>query len=219
MKTVYKRKLKRAGLSAVILCLTLSMLLLSGCGTDKPAPTEQPLAETVELTPSPEAEAVPEATPVVEADKPADNSEPESVLPPQEESEPNGTEYAPVEEQGSEIVTPYITLYCPEDWGGDIVVRQYEESGEYRISFKTDIGGVTAELFTLIISPNEMAEGFPFGLLKDANGVYYVFAAMNEQGPDATWNQSEYALFCSMQERVNDFIMQFHEDARFSSGR
>jgi hypothetical protein len=41
---------------------------------------------------------------------------------------------------------------------------------------------------------------------------------MNEQDPE-DWSAEGYQQICQLQERVNDFIIQFHEDARFTPKR
>lgn len=144
---------------------------------------------------------------------------PTETTAPTEPSVANGMEFAPQENTGIAVETPYITLYYPEEWQGIVTVEQTEAEGGQMLTFHTPIGETDTVLFSLIFSGAETAEGFPLGALTQENGeVVYVFAAMNETIPE-TWSEEEINQFSSMQERVNDLIMQLHEDPRFDSGR
>lgn len=131
----------------------------------------------------------------------------------------NGIEFVPQENTGIAVETPYITLYYPEEWQGLVSVEQTEAEGGQRLAFRTKIAQADTELFSLIFSGNDTAEGFLLGALTQENGeVVHVFAAMNEQIPE-TWSEEEISQFSSMQERVNDLIMQLNEAPGFDSGR
>lgn len=136
-----------------------------------------------------------------------------------EPSAANGMEFAPVEEAGVALVTPYITLYCPEEWQDTVKVDQQETETALSLTFHTPMGEGNAVLFSLIFSKENTAEGFLLGSLTEAaDGPIYVFAAMNETVPEGLSGE-ETARFGSMQERVNDLIMQLHEAPGFESGR
>ena len=131
----------------------------------------------------------------------------------------NGMEFAPVEEVGVALVTPYITLYCPEEWQETVKVDKQETETGLTLTFHTPMGEGNVVLFSLIFSKADTAEGFLLGSLTDAaDGPVYVFAAMNETVPEGLSGE-EATRFGSMQERVNDLIMQLHEAPGFESGR
>lgn len=198
--------------AALLLAVMMTALLLTGCGA-KPAPA-------AEATPAPAAEAAEEVSGESEAE-PAAEAEPEATPEPTPEPTPtplpNGSEFM-TETVGEAVETPYITLYCPEDWAGIVDAEHRTEDGMYKLSFSTYFSGKKAELFTLMMGESDTAEGFPLGMLKEDSGTTYIFIAMNEQD-SSEWSPEDYGKLCSMQERVNDLIMQFHEDERFDSGR
>ena len=131
----------------------------------------------------------------------------------------NGMEFAPQEDPGIAVETPYITLYYPQEWQGIVTAEQTETAGGKKLSFHTTIEEADTVLFSLIFSSEETAEGFPMGVLKQENGeAVNVFVVMNEATPE-TWSEDAFNQFSAMQERVNDLIMQLHEDPRFDSGR
>lgn len=181
-----------------LLTAVAAVLVLAGCGgaqTEQTQPvTEEETVAAVETTMAAETEA------------------------PTEPSIADGMEFAQ-EAEGLAISTPYITLYYPEEWEGLVEIEQRDTAESHTVTFRTNIAGEDTELFSLILGTSETAEGFPLGMLNDETaGTVYAFAAMNEETPEA-WSEEAYAQFCSMQERVNDLIMQLHEDERFSSGR
>ena len=130
----------------------------------------------------------------------------------------NGAEFAPVEIAGIAAQTPYVTLYYPEEWEGLVTVKATKADPEYRMDFHTEVSGKDIVLFGLIFSTAETAEGFALGSLTQQSGeAVYVFAAMNEELPE-TWSEEEIDQFSSMQERINDLIMQLNETPGFSRG-
>lgn len=177
----------------------LLALMLTGCGEQAPAETTVPIElETAVAT---ETIVTTEASVATEP------------------SIADGMEFAPQENTGIAVDTPYITLHYPEEWQGIVTAEQTEAAGGQMLTFRTTIGEADAVLFSLIFSGAETAEGFPLGVLTQENGDdVHVFAAMNETIPE-TWSEEEINQFGSMQERVNDLIMQLNEDPRFDSGR
>lgn len=185
-----KKKQKLAAVMAAV-------LLLSGCGGE-------PAETTAATQPAPDTRPT-EAAAVTTA--------------PTEPSIADGMEFAPTEAPGIAVDTPYITLYCPEEWRDAVKVDQKEENGTYTVTFHTTVADMDTVLFSVIFSAGETVEGFPLGTLEDGDaGTVSVYAAMNEELPE-TWGDEEITQFGAMQERVNDLIMQLHEDSRFDSGR
>lgn len=196
----YGNKIRR--MTALLTAVT-AVLVLAGCGGGQAEQTET-AAAAAETTAAVVTEASAEVV--------------ESTKEPTEPSIADGMEFAE-ETTGPAIVTPYITLYIPEEWEGVVEADQQDAGETHTVTFRTDIAGEDTVLFSLILGSSETAEGFPLGLIRDETaGTIYVFAAMNEEIPES-WSEDAYDQFCSMQERVNDLIMQLHEDVRFSSGR
>lgn len=149
----------------------------------------------------------------------AEPAAPAETAAPTEPPLANGEEFAPVEIEGIAVDTPYVTLYYPEEWQGLVTVKALKAAPEYRVEFHTEVAGSDIVLFGLIFSTAETAEGFPLGSLTQQSGeAVYVFAAMNEELPE-TWSEEEIDQFSSMQERINDLIMQLNETPGFDTGR
>lgn len=141
------------------------------------------------------------------------------------QNDPTPTETAgiqtepPVEETtGIPMDTPYMTFTYPQEWEGKVEAVQTTEGRNSVISFKTEISGKEVVLFSVILG-QDAAEGYLLGQLQDeVYGVINVYSAMNEIDP-TDWTEKEYSEICALQERVNDIIVQFQEDPRFSSGK
>ena len=114
---------------------------------------------------------------------------------------------------GKPVETPYITLYCPEDWADAVEHEVVEQGKNYVMVFRLTTVENPVLLFSLTVGP-EQAEGYYLGVLKDESADYHVYSHMNEQNPE-DWSVEDYAEICHQQERVNDLILQLHEDARF----
>lgn len=125
----------------------------------------------------------------------------------------------PVEEtSGIPMDTPYMTFTYPQEWEGKVEAVQTTEGRNSVISFKTEISGKEVVLFSVILG-QDAAEGYLLGQLHDENqGVINVYSRVTDIDP-ADWSEAEYNEICSLQERVNDIIVQFQEDPRFSSGK
>ena len=203
--------MKKLKVGLTILTVFAMLFALAGCGggSGKEEKLELP-DESIGGTIEPERETISEDA----------GFDPEMTEEPTvEESIADGMEFAPEETQGVAMDTPYITLYYPEEWDGLVTTELKTEGETQRLTIRTEIGGKGVELFSLIMGPVEMAEGFPLGTLNhETAGTIQVFAAMNEQMPEG-WTDDEVAQFGAMQERVNDLIMQLHEDPRFDAGR
>ena len=146
--------------------LMAAMLLLAGCGGENAA----------------ESAAVTEAVSIAATESAAaETTEAEETV---EESIANGMEFAPAETPGIAVQTPYITLYCPEEWQDTVKVDQKEENGTCTATFHTAVANTDAVLFSVVFSTGGTAEGFPLGSLAHETGTIYVFVAMNETVPE-----------------------------------
>lgn len=126
-----------------------------------------------------------------------------------------GTEPEVVEE----IPLQLIELDYPGELKDRVVVDTQEDENGVYIVFTTDVSGKTFELFSFRLTRTEDVDGYLMGTLEDPQkGTFYV--AMNVVEPIAEeWSEEEYNEICSLQERVNDIIVQFYEDARFVPSR
>ena len=94
-----------------------------------------------------------------------------------------------------------------------------EDGGNVKVTFRTEISGKEVVLFTVVMGPDVVEEGYLLGQLMDPQeGAINVYSIMNEMAPEG-WTEEEYSRICTMQERVNEIIVQFYEDERFVSSR
>lgn len=120
---------------------------------------------------------------------------------------------APAETLGIAVENDYMTFYYPQEWDGKVEEVRGGEGEECIVTFRTEISGKEVVLFSIVMTPGE-AEGYLLGDLVENGSRIHVYSVMNEvNGED--WSESEYAEICSLQERVNDIIVQFYEDGRF----
>jgi len=124
----------------------------------------------------------------------------------------------PTQDMGLAIDGRWITLYLPRELEGVIVPVRRETDGGVAFSFTTQLGTKNLELFSLDLSTREL-EGYRLGTLKGtSDGDIYVYTSVHEQ-PAQAWSQEEYARIDALQQRINDLIAQFYEDARFQAAR
>ena len=109
--------------------------------------------------------------------------------------------------------------YTPEELAQQLEIKVEEEGSRADIRFLGQVDGKAVELFSFALNSDAEAEGYVLGTLQDPqHGEIYVVMHMNEQDPE-DWSAEGYQQICQRQERVNDFIIQFHEDARFTPKR
>ncbi|MBR0446424.1 MAG: hypothetical protein IIX23_03910 [Oscillospiraceae bacterium] len=122
------------------------------------------------------------------------------------------------EDSGIPFTTEYIILSYPSELE-DMVSIRYEplEDGQM-ILFTTDFTGEELELFRFYISRSP-TEGYPLGTLTDAQYGEMTVCVEVKEYSSGSWTPEEYAKLGAMQERVNDIIVQFHEDPRFVAAR
>ena len=117
--------------------------------------------------------------------------------------------------QENEIPTRYITLEIPEDLQEVFTVKTTEAEGSTQVTFSGVIEGQELHLFAFVFTKEETGD-YILGVLTDeAEGNINVVMNMNEQNPE-DWSDETYKEIGALQERVNDFILQFYEDPRFT---
>ena len=121
---------------------------------------------------------------------------------------------APEETLGLPVETPYLTFHYPAEWENSVEVASQTESGRSCTVFCTELSGKKVELFSVILSPEE-ENGYLLGRLKAQDGSFVnVYTCVNELEA-AVWSEEDYAMLCTMQERVNDIIAQIYENSAF----
>lgn len=119
------------------------------------------------------------------------------------------------EDPGIPLVTKYIVLSYPTELA-DLVSISYEEIPDGQlIIFTTDFTGETLELFRFSISKSG-TDGHLLGVLKDETAGELLVCVEVKTYNSGNWTPEVYAQLNAMQERVNDIIVQFHEDPRFA---
>ena len=119
------------------------------------------------------------------------------------------------EETGVAVVTKYMRFAYPEDLKETLIVREEESETRFCVTFSMIAAEQEVELFAIILSETE-EEGYKLGYLQDETyGTVIVTTRINEQSPN-DWPEEEFARINSMQERINDILVQFYEDPRFS---
>lgn len=137
------------------------------------------------------------------------------TLPPDPTSTSGGNE-VPEEDAGVPFATKYIVLSYPSELEDQVSIQYEELTDGQTIIFTTDLTGEELELFRFSISKSG-TEGYEIGILKDAEaGELYVCMNVKEYS-SGNWTPEEYAKLIAMQERVNDIIIQFHADPRFTA--
>lgn len=124
---------------------------------------------------------------------------------------------APEETLGIAVDNAYMTFYYPQEWEGKVEEVRTEDGENCTITFQTEISGKEVVLFSIVIGPGE-SEGYLLGWLKEGEKQINVYSEMNEMDPEG-WSEEAYNEICSLQERVNDIIVQFFEDERFVPNR
>lgn len=122
------------------------------------------------------------------------------------------------EDAGVPLVTEYIILSYPSELE-DMVSIAYEELPDgQEIIFTTEFTGEKLELFRFSISKSG-TEGYELGVLNDEQAGELTVCVDVKDYSSGNWNPEDYAKLLAMQDRVNDIIIQFHEDPRFTSAR
>lgn len=118
------------------------------------------------------------------------------------------------EETGVALVTKYMRFAYPEDLKDVLIVTEEETEARFCATFSMIAAEQEVELFAIILSETE-EEGYKLGYLEDETyGTVIITTRINEQSPN-DWPEEEFARINSMQERINDILVQFYEDPRF----
>ena len=119
-----------------------------------------------------------------------------------------------VENPGQETVaedavlhTPYGELSFPGMWTDRVTHEIVEDGADLRIVFRSALEGAEIELFTLCYG-TVPEEGFVMGHMSDGTAVSVV---MNTIDPDSAWSEETINTLYSLQESVNDLLVQLQE--------
>lgn len=122
------------------------------------------------------------------------------------------------EAQSLPLATKHIILTYPAELEGDVTVSYEEMNDGQKVTFTTNIAGEELELFHFSITTSG-DDGYFLGTLEDKKaGSLMVYTHVPEY-ENGSWKPEDYNKISSMQERVNDIIVQFYEDARFVPNR
>ncbi len=122
------------------------------------------------------------------------------------------------EDSGVPLVTEYIILSYPSELE-DMVSIEYEDLPDGQsIIFTTEFTGESLELFRFSLSKSG-ADGHELGVLNDEQAGELIVCVDVRDYSSGSWTPEEYAKLLAMQDRVNDIIIQFHEDPRFTPAR
>ena len=114
------------------------------------------------------------------------------------------------------LPTKYIVLSYPAEIQEDVKVSYEETADGQKIIFTTDFTGEELELFRFIISKSEN-EGYLLGTLEDEQaGSLFVCVNVCEYS-NGNLDVDVFTKLNDLQAYVNDIILQFHEDSRFTA--
>lgn len=123
----------------------------------------------------------------------------------------------PEETKGIEVQTEYFTFHYPKEWLYKVEEIHTKEGNNSVTTFQTKISGRDVVLFSIILGPDE-ADSFLLGWLVTNDNTVNVYTSVNDM-PAEIWSKEEYDEICSLQERINEIIIQFYEDERFVPNR
>ena len=195
-------RLKYKNILSILLAATVMVVSAACAKPEETTPSTEPSSSTVSSSSS----SVSSSTP------PLSSSSEEPVSSSSRELLPGEPEYI---DPGIELETKHITFYYPEELAQDLIIRETTEDGIQRIRFSGMFGGEELELFSILFGPPG-PEDFALGVIHDEEaGEAEVSIRMNVQNAE-DWSAEDFARINALQERVNDFIIQFYEDPRFS---
>lgn len=127
---------------------------------------------------------------------------------------PTPEEAAAAEEATVPLPTEYIVLSYPAELEDDVTVHSESIDGGQVVRFTTDFTGEELLLFSFSISSSG-DDGYMIGTLTDEQAGELLVCMNVEEYDNGNWKPEDYNKLNAMQERVNDIIIQFHEDPRF----
>ena len=137
--------------------------------------------------------------------------EPETTVP----TEPEPITEEITEDPGIPLVTQYMVLSYPSELE-DMVKIEYEDLQDgQQILFTTEFTGEKLELFRFSISKSG-TDGYRLGVLSHEEAGELLVCVDVKEYSSGSWTPEVFAKLNAMQERVNDIIVQFYEDPRFS---
>lgn len=117
------------------------------------------------------------------------------------------------------ISNPYMELICPAELKDQVSMETTQLEDGIAVAFSGVFDGKELELFVISLTKEEPADCYILGELQDTkDGNLCVAMHMNEIQTEE-WSEDLYNEICALQERVNDFIIQFYEDERFVPNR
>lgn len=120
------------------------------------------------------------------------------------------------EDPGIPLDGRWTTLFLPRDLEHTVTPVRAETDTGVVLRFMARVGEKDLELFSVELS-RQPKEGYQLGILHDTlDGDIYVYTSVNEQ-PAQAWSQEELSGIEALQQRINDLISQFYEDARFQA--
>lgn len=163
-----------------IMCVTLSGMLLMGCGV------EDSNSSSASLNNTSGENATDNNTEMINNDKEETSSAVEA------------------ESEEIKIETAYGTLYYPKQWEDFVSIEQNEEDDKIVVSFAATISDTSYPLFEVTIGGNE---GTSVGEITDSEGTkrtVYMQAGELEEDPNLT--ETEQKRLYAMQEDLNYVI-------------
>lgn len=112
------------------------------------------------------------------------------------------------------LATKYIVLSYPAELEDDVTVAYEDVKDGQKITFTTNIAGEELELFHFSISASG-DDGYLLGTLEDETAGSLLVCMNVQEYANGNWKPEDYNKINSMQERVNDIIVQFYADPRF----
>lgn len=145
-------------------------------------------------------------------------SEPTGTTTTEDVTEPAGDQedFEETEPKAVPLPTQYIVLSYPVELEGDVQVHCEELEDGQLIRFTTNFTGEELQLFSFSISASG-DDGFPIGVLEDEKDGSLVVCVNVEDYSDGNLKPEDFNKINAMQERVNDIIVQFYDDSRFTS--
>lgn len=108
-----------------------------------------------------------------------------------------------------EIETPVGTLLFPEEWAGEVQMKDTSADGQYAVSFYGTVNGEDVLLFELSIGTKEGS--YQLGSAPDVNGnMLPVWLNISEIEAKPEWSAEDTTRINTLQECVNDLIDQLN---------